>query len=114
MSRPTSITPPLGDITPEKVADEKQSVDDVEEKVEHALFNNADELSYSPGEEAQDKGSSERIIRDGVDVSEHLLPTRDDGDPSLTFRSVTLGLIGGAFNATMFQIYQVSRSTYRY
>lgn len=61
----------------------------------------------SSDEESIGDGESEAIIRNGADAAKHLLPMRDDGDPSLTFRGMLLatGLTG--FQATMNQIYQV-------
>ncbi|MCO5588277.1 hypothetical protein L7F22_042232 [Adiantum nelumboides] len=56
----------------------------------------------SQGEQELD---TNRIIRTGRDVSEFLLSDRDDGDPSITFRGIILGLAGAAFASTMFQLY---------
>ncbi|PWN34798.1 OPT superfamily oligopeptide transporter [Meira miltonrushii] len=56
-------------------------------------------------EDESEESESNHMIRDGHDVSQYLLPIRDDGDPCLTFRSLSLGLVLGAFQATMSQIY---------
>ena len=86
-----------------------KSLDSVEEKVEVLPIEHNGEVIYlEPGRDAAEV-STGKIIRDGYDVSEYLLPIRDDGDPALTFRSVVLSILGGGFNATMFQIYQVRR-----
>jgi hypothetical protein len=50
------------------------------------------------------------IIRTGADASKHLLPLRDDFDPALTFRSIVLATGLAAFQAVMYQIYQVCQS----
>lgn len=52
----------------------------------------------------------EVIIRSGLDAANNLLSIRDDGDPALTVRSMVLGTLVAAFQASMNQIYQVSRS----
>lgn len=48
----------------------------------------------------------EKVIRNGRDVSDYLISDRDDGDACFTFRSVTLGLVGAAFQAVLTQIYR--------
>ncbi|KAK6903319.1 hypothetical protein I203_108584 [Kwoniella mangroviensis CBS 8507] len=45
------------------------------------------------------------IIRTGRDAADHLLSIRDDGDPSVIFRSMVLGTIMACFQASMNQIY---------
>jgi hypothetical protein len=48
------------------------------------------------------------IIVTGADAATHLLPLRDDGDPSVTFRGIFLASCLSAFQAVMNQIYTVS------
>jgi hypothetical protein len=48
------------------------------------------------------------VIITGADVAAHLLPMRDDLDPTLTFRAFVLGSGLAAFLAVMTQIYTVS------
>ncbi|KAL7893519.1 OPT oligopeptide transporter domain-containing protein [Trichoderma sp. SZMC 28014] len=55
---------------------------------------------------AQDNASDDVIIVTGADAAEHLLPLRDDREPSLTFRSLFLATCLSAFQAVMSQIYQ--------
>lgn len=55
----------------------------------------------------KDNGSDDVIIVTGADAAAHLLPLRDDGEPSLTFRSMFLATCLSAFQAVMSQIYQV-------
>ncbi|OAA56290.1 peptide transporter [Niveomyces insectorum RCEF 264] len=45
------------------------------------------------------------VIVSGADAASHLLPLRDDFDPSLTLRSVVLASLLAAFQAAMTQIY---------
>ena len=52
----------------------------------------------------------EVIIRSGLDAANNLLSLRDDGDPALTVRSMVLGTLMAAFQASMNQIYEVSCS----
>ncbi|KAK3294114.1 OPT oligopeptide transporter protein-domain-containing protein [Chaetomium fimeti] len=53
----------------------------------------------------KDDGSEDVIIITGADAATHLLPLRDDHDPSLTFRSLFLATALSAFQAVMYQIY---------
>lgn len=62
--------------------------------------------SYDSGEE--DDG--DHIIVTGADAAAHLLPMRDDKEPSLTFRSIFLATILSAFQSVVYQIYQVCSS----
>jgi hypothetical protein len=50
----------------------------------------------------------DHIIVTGADAAVHLLPLRDDGDPSVTFRGIFLASCLSAFQAVMNQIYTVS------
>lgn len=64
----------------------------------------------STDESDNDKGSEsdpDAIIVTGSDVAKHLLSLRDDGDPSLTFRSMVLATGLSGFQSVMNQIYQV-------
>lgn len=56
----------------------------------------------------KDNGSEDVIIITGEDAATHLLPLRDDFEPALTFRSIFLATALSGFQATMYQIYQVS------
>ncbi|KAI4729996.1 peptide transporter [Aureobasidium sp. EXF-10728] len=47
----------------------------------------------------------DHIIVTGADAALHLLPLRDDGDPSVTFRGIFLASCLSAFQAVMNQIY---------
>lgn len=55
----------------------------------------------------QDNASDDVIIITGADAAAHLLPLRDDREPSVTFRSLFLATCLSAFQAIMSQIYQV-------
>ncbi|KAF5525913.1 Oligopeptide transporter 8 [Colletotrichum aenigma] len=57
------------------------------------------------GSHEKDNASEEVIIRTGADAAQHLLPLRDDFQPSLTFRSIFLATCLSAFQAVMSQIY---------
>ncbi|KPM43808.1 hypothetical protein AK830_g2810 [Neonectria ditissima] len=45
------------------------------------------------------------VIRNGVDVSKFVVSIRDDGDPSLTFRSVFLGTLFTALSSVITMLY---------
>lgn len=49
----------------------------------------------------------DHLIVTGADASNYLLSIRDDGDPALTVRSMVLGTLVAAFQASMNQIYMV-------
>ncbi|KAF6767638.1 Oligopeptide transporter, OPT superfamily [Kalmanozyma brasiliensis GHG001] len=57
-------------------------------------------------EELLEKSDDERVIRNGRDVSDYLVSDRDDGDACFTLRSITLALVGSAFQAVLTQIYR--------
>lgn len=61
--------------------------------------------SASDGYDKSD--DSDHIIVTGADAAAHLLPLRDDGDPSVTFRGILLASCLSAFQAVMNQIYTV-------
>lgn len=54
------------------------------------------------------KGTEDRIIITGADAAAYLLPLRDDREPVLTFRSIFLATGLSGFQASMYQIYVVS------
>ncbi|KAI5268780.1 peptide transporter [Aureobasidium subglaciale] len=53
----------------------------------------------------KDTDNPDHIIVTGADAAAHLLPLRDDGDPSVTFRGIFLASCLSAFQAVMNQIY---------
>lgn len=55
----------------------------------------------------EDDDDDNHIIITGADAAAHLLPMRDDFEPALTFRSLFLATILSAFQAVVYQIYQV-------
>lgn len=60
-----------------------------------------------------ERDSADIVIVTGADVAAHLLPMRDDFDPTLTFRAAILGSGLAAFLAVMTQIYTVSEYSHR-
>jgi len=63
---------------------------------------------YDKDKQSGDDSDSNVIIITGADAALHLLPLRDDFEPSLTFRSLFLATCLSAFQAVMYQIYSVS------
>jgi Icc-related predicted phosphoesterase len=63
---------------------------------------------YADAENSVIKDNEEHIIITGADAAAHLLPMRDDFESALTFRSIFLASILAAFQAVVYQIYQVS------
>lgn len=77
------------------------------------IYTNVEERSAS-GHSDKDENLSDQdpqddnaIIVTGADAALHLLPMRDDGDASLTFRSIVLSTGLAAFQSVMYQIYMV-------
>lgn len=64
-------------------------------------------LSDRDSSEKEEEGRDGKIIITGADAALYLLPLRDDGDPSLTFRSLFLASGLACFQAVMYQIYTV-------
>lgn len=63
-----------------------------------------------PSYDSADDDDDNHIIVTGADAAAHLLPMRDDQEPALTFRSIFLATILSAFQAVVYQIYQVCSS----
>lgn len=60
-----------------------------------------------PSYDNEERDEKDHIIITGADAAAHLLPMRDDQEPALTFRSIFLATILSAFQAVVYQIYQV-------
>lgn len=58
------------------------------EKISNIRRLSVDELSH----DEKDNNSDDKIIITGADAAEHLLPMRDDHDPSITFRGYVASL----------------------
>lgn len=63
-----------------------------------------------PSYDSASDDDDHHIIVTGADAAAHLLPMRDDQEPALTFRSIFLATVLSAFQAVVFQIYQVCSS----
>jgi hypothetical protein len=85
--------------------DEKKSKSGIAESPEIAPVPPAYDNDSS---QEKEDGSEDVIIITGADAAAHLLPLRDDHDPSLTFRGLVLATVLSAFQAVMYQIYTVS------
>ncbi|KAJ3557724.1 hypothetical protein NM688_g1317 [Phlebia brevispora] len=85
----------------------KRRPDDVEEVHEKEKENSltGSDSSLEQGLRDDKLVENDRVITSGEDVSNYLLTTRDDGDPSLTFRSVVIGTVFAGLGAAMCQIY---------
>lgn len=60
-----------------------------------------------PSYNSADEDDDHHIIITGADAAAHLLPMRDDHESALTFRGMFLATVLSAFQAVVFQIYQV-------
>ncbi|KAJ5805927.1 OPT peptide transporter Mtd1 [Penicillium pulvis] len=63
-----------------------------------------DELGFQ-GDNNEKYVKGHPVIRNGLDVSNFLVSTRDDGDPSLTFRSIVLGTVFTALSSVITMLY---------
>ncbi|GJE91208.1 oligopeptide transporter [Phanerochaete sordida] len=100
---PLSALPVLEDLPSADAYEEKKDEVSIEEVRRKDSFG-------SSIEDTSDKESAllvngEPVIRNGEDVSNHLISLRDDGDPALTFRSFVLGTLFAGLGAAMCQIY---------
>ena len=50
--------------------------------------------------------NGEPVITNGTDVSRYVVDLRDDGDPALTLRSLTLGTVFAGLGAALCQVYE--------
>ena len=48
--------------------------------------------------------NGEPVITNGKDISRYIVDLRDDGDPSLTFRSILLGTVFAGLGAALYQV----------
>lgn len=101
-----AVSAPAHDAINEKLGQDKSDV--------IAATSSTEKGEIQPARSAEDsdneKGSEsdpDAIIVTGTDVAKHLLPLRDDADPSLTFRSMVLATGLSGFQSVMNQIYQV-------
>ncbi|KAJ5238423.1 peptide transporter MTD1 [Penicillium chermesinum] len=84
---------------------------EIEDKLPHDA--KATELSSSDegdaagfqGDDKEEYVKGHPVIRNGLDVSKFLVSTRDDGDPSLTFRSIVLGTLFTALSSVITMLY---------
>lgn len=65
-----------------------------------------------PSHDGTEHDDEDHIIVTGADAAAHLLPMRDDHEPALTFRSIFLATILAAFQAVVYQIYQVGFTSF--
>lgn len=87
--------------------DEKHAVDDDEivEKVDaYDKSSSLEDASAEYQKEGVEYVNGEPVIKDGHDVSNFLIDVRDDGDPSLTFRSIFFGTVFAGLGAALSQV----------
>ena len=84
----------------------------IDEKAVTALVKDEAKVNGNELFAENDRDSDDLVIVTGADVAAHLLPLRDDLDPTLTFRAAILGSGLAAFLAVMTQIYSVSKLEY--
>lgn len=91
----------------EKIAADGEAAPDLKDKdaaITTTSVSDADDVNGS------ETDSQDAIIVTGADAAAHLLPLRDDGDPSFTFRGVVIATALSGFQAVMNQIYMVGQS----
>jgi hypothetical protein len=92
-------------------ADEKHRLADDNGGLEKKVVLGPEIKAALPSYSSEEHGDDEPIIITGADAANHLLSLRDDQESALTFRSIFLATILSAFQAVVFQIYQVRSST---
>lgn len=107
-----SVLPKISELPPPVYAAEEPVT--INEKPAHlSRHSNSSDLPEKEDVKSDiDTGSQDVIIRTGADAANHLLSVRDDGDPSLTVRSMVLGTLVAAFQASLNQIYNVREHHY--
>ncbi|SJX62699.1 related to peptide transporter Mtd1 [Sporisorium reilianum f. sp. reilianum] len=98
--------PVLDASTPLTPSSEKPSSPSLDEAAEKQSTEKPHVDATDPEHLSARASSDEHVIRNGRDVSNILISDRDDGDACFTLRSITLGLVGAAFQATLTQIYR--------
>ncbi|TDZ31976.1 Oligopeptide transporter 4 [Colletotrichum spinosum] len=86
----------------------KTTVTDVTATASEASAGKDDETDASDAHLVADDAeyvNGHPVIRNGVDVSRFVVSDRDDGDPSLTFRSVLLGTVFTALSSVITMLY---------
>lgn len=99
-----SQLPILGDLPSTHLSEKPASLAS-DEKGDAAIVSEPTAVPLEYGEETVEPIRGEHVIRNGRDVSDYLISDRDDGDACFTLRSITLGLIGSAFQAVLSQLY---------
>lgn len=89
---------------------EVSSQDVIDEKTTPIISTSVDGSDVTKDEinGESDRDSDDVIIVSGADAAQHLLPLRDDFEPTVTFRSILLASLLACFQAVMNQIYMVS------
>jgi len=90
--------------------DEKRRLSVDEEEIgKNGTVNTTSEIKalpeYDDAEPDEHGHSNDVIIVTGSDAANHMLPLRDDHEPSLTFRALFLATILSGFQASVYQIY---------
>ncbi|OOQ84620.1 oligopeptide transporter [Penicillium brasilianum] len=86
---------------------EVSSQDVIDEKTTAAISTSEDKSDITKDEinGETDRDSAEVVIVTGADAAQHLLPLRDDFEPTVTFRSILLASLLACFQGVMNQIY---------
>ncbi|KAM7190826.1 OPT oligopeptide transporter [Rhypophila sp. PSN 637] len=93
-------------IASEKDRSGKTTTDEGEKTFDDAVTGSLANPKAPSLPEGEVRENEDKIIITGADASEHLIPLRDDFDPSLTFRSMLLSSMLACFQAIMTQVYQ--------
>ncbi|KAJ5621609.1 peptide transporter MTD1 [Penicillium herquei] len=75
-----------------------------DEKTDNSVDINDEGVGFQ-GDDHEEYVKGHPVIRNGLDVSKFLISTRDDGDPSFTFRSIVLGTIFTALSSVITMLY---------
>lgn len=81
---------------------------DYDGRISNEKGNTVSESSFvkTVDDEEVQRFNGEPVITNGRDVSRYVVDLRDDGDPALTLRSLTLGTVFAGLGAALCQVYK--------
>lgn len=100
-------TSPISKSSVDNDGDDTMKVD-YDGRISNEKGNTVSESSFvkTVDDEEVQRFNGEPVITNGRDVSRYVVDLRDDGDPALTLRSLTLGTVFAGLGAALCQIYQ--------
>lgn len=100
-------TSPISKSSVDNDGDDTMKVD-YDGRISNEKGNTVSESSFvkTVDDEEVQRFNGEPVITNGRDVSRYVVDLRDDGDPALTLRSLTLGTVFAGLGAALCQVYK--------